>query len=150
MSSPIVDRNHIIFRILGSSESYASQLRLLNESKSSKVLLTNLVFISINSQCSVINPLHSVNQLTCKETILLERKIERGSTTTKTLFLSVLINQFVPPTFCLCFVFTCINFQGMLHTVCDMAYDKNLCGPIRTRKCRSTNLLINYMFYSPF
>ena len=33
----------------------------------------------------------------------------------------------------------------MLHHVCDVAYDENMCGPIRTRKCRSTNWLINYM-----
>ena len=26
-----------------------------------------------------------------------------------------------------------------------MAYDENMCGPIRTRKCRSTNWLINYI-----
>ena len=32
---------------------------------------------------------------------------------------SVLINQFVPPTLCLCFAFTGINFRGMLHPVCD-------------------------------
>ena len=52
---------------------------------------------------------------------------------------SVLINQFVPPTFCLYFAFTGINFQGILHHVCDVAYDENMNGPIRTRKCRSTN-----------
>ena len=34
----------------------------------------------------------------------------------------------------------------MLHHVCDVAYDENMCGPIRTRKCRSTNWLINYMY----
>ena len=27
--------------------------------------------------------------------------------------MDVLINQFVPPTFCLCFAFTGINFRGM-------------------------------------
>ena len=48
--------------------------------------------------------------------------------------LSVLINQFVASTFCFCFSFTGINFRGMLHHVCDVAYDENMCGPIRTRK----------------
>ena len=52
---------------------------------------------------------------------------------------SVLINRFVPPTFCLYFAFTGTNFRGKLHYVCDVAYDKNMSGPIRTRKCRSTN-----------
>ena len=52
---------------------------------------------------------------------------------------SVLINRFVPPTFCLYFAFTGINFRGMLHHVFDVAYDENVIGPIRTRKCRSTN-----------
>ena len=52
---------------------------------------------------------------------------------------SVLINQFVTPTFCLCFAFTGINFRGRLHHICDTAYDENMCGPTRTRKCRSTN-----------
>ena len=33
---------------------------------------------------------------------------------------SVLINQFVAPTFCLGFSVTGINFWGMLHHVCDM------------------------------
>ena len=42
--------------------------------------------------------------------------------------------------FCLCFDFTGINFWGML--LC--AYYENNCEPIRTRKCRSTNWLINY------
>ena len=37
---------------------------------------------------------------------------------------SVLINRFVPPTFCLYFAFTGINFRGKLHYVCDVAYDK--------------------------
>ena len=27
----------------------------------------------------------------------------------------------------------------MLHHICDAAYDENMYGPIRTRKCRSTN-----------
>ena len=66
------------------------------------------------------------------------------------LLLSVLINQFMPPTFCLCFAFTGIKFRGMLHHVCDVAYDENMCGPIRTLKCRRTNLLINYMYYLSF
>ena len=57
--------------------------------------------------------------------------------------MSVLINQFVPPNFCLCFVFTGINFRGMLHHVFDVAYDENMFEPIRTRKCRSTYWLIN-------
>ena len=55
------------------------------------------------------------------------------------ILVSVLINQFVPPTFRLCFVFTGINFRGMLHHVCDVAYDENMCGPIKTRKFRSAN-----------
>ena len=42
----------------------------------------------------------------------------------------LIINQFVPPTFCLCFTFTGINFWGMSHHVSDVAYDKNMCGPI--------------------
>ena len=37
---------------------------------------------------------------------------------------SVLINQFVPPTFCLHFAFTGINFRGMLHHVCDVPMTK--------------------------
>ena len=36
------------------------------------------------------------------------------------------INQFVPPTFCLCLAFTGINFQGMLHHVCDVVYEENI------------------------
>ena len=59
--------------------------------------------------------------------------------------LSVLINQFAPPTFCSCFAFIGKNFWGMLHHICDMACDKNMCGPIRTCKCRSPTWLINYM-----
>ena len=59
---------------------------------------------------------------------------------------TVLTDQVVLPTFCLCFVFTGLNFWGMLHHVCGVSYDENLCGPIRTCKCRSTNWLINYMF----
>ena len=47
--------------------------------------------------------------------------------------------NFVTPTFCRCFAFTGINFRGMLHHVCDVAYDENMCGPIRPCKCRSTN-----------
>ena len=53
--------------------------------------------------------------------------------------MSVLINQFVPPPFCLYFAFTGINLRGMLHHVCDVAYDENMFGPIKTLKCRSTN-----------
>ena len=52
---------------------------------------------------------------------------------------NVLINQFVPSTFCLCFAFTGKNFRDVLHQVCEIAYDENMRGPIRTRKCRSTN-----------
>ena len=52
---------------------------------------------------------------------------------------SVLINQFAPPIFCLWFAFTGINFRGMLYLVCDVPYDENMWGPIRSRKCRSTN-----------
>ena len=54
------------------------------------------------------------------------------------LSMSMLINQFVSPTFCLCFAFTGINFRGMLDHVCDVAYDENMCERIRTGKCRST------------
>ena len=36
----------------------------------------------------------------------------------------------------------------MLHRVLDVAYDENICRPIRTRKCRSTNWLVNYMLLS--
>ena len=60
------------------------------------------------------------------------------------------VNQFMPPTFWLCFAFTGIKFRGMLHHVCDVAYDENMCGPIRTLKCRRTDLLINYMYYLSF
>ena len=28
----------------------------------------------------------------------------------------------------------------MLHHVCDVSYEEDMCEPIRTRKCRSTNL----------
>ena len=58
---------------------------------------------------------------------------------------SVLINQFVPSTFCLFFAFTGMNFRGILHHVFDVAYDENMCGLIRTRKYRSKNGLLNYM-----
>ena len=34
--------------------------------------------------------------------------------------MSMLINQFVPPTFCLYFAFTGINFRDMLDHVCDV------------------------------
>ena len=56
------------------------------------------------------------------------------------------VNQFVFTTFCLCFSFTGINSRVTLHHVCDVAYDENWCGPIRTRKYRSANWLINYMW----
>ena len=49
----------------------------------------------------------------------------------KGMYMSVLINQFGPPTFCLYFAFTGINFRGMLHHVCDVVYDENMSGPIR-------------------
>ena len=39
---------------------------------------------------------------------------------------SVLMNQFVSLIFCLCFVFTGIILRGMLHHVCDEAYDENV------------------------
>ena len=39
----------------------------------------------------------------------------------------VLINQFVPPTFCLSFAFTDVNLRGMLHHVFDVANDGNMC-----------------------
>ena len=61
---------------------------------------------------------------------------------------SVLINQFVPPTFfCLYFAFTGINFSGMLHHVCDVAYGENMSGPVRTRKFWSANWLINSVWF---
>ena len=62
---------------------------------------------------------------------------------------SMLINQFVLPTFCLCFALSSINLRGMLHHVCDVAYGENMCGPSRTRICRSANWLINYMYAVP-
>ena len=46
---------------------------------------------------------------------------------------------FVSPTFCHCFAFTGKIFRGMLHHVCNVAYDENMCGRIRTRKFRSKN-----------
>ena len=54
-------------------------------------------------------------------------------------FWIMLISQFVPPTFYLCFAFTDVNIQGMLHHVCDVVYDENMCVAIRTRKRRNTN-----------
>ena len=48
----------------------------------------------------------------------------------------MLINQFVPPTFC-------INFWGMLHDVCDVAYDENMSGPNDLQMLEPK--LINYM-----
>ena len=44
--------------------------------------------------------------------------------------MSVVINQFA---------FTGINFRGMLHHDCNVAYEENMCGRMRTRICRSTN-----------
>ena len=44
-----------------------------------------------------------------------------------------------------CFPFTGINFWGMLHHICDVAYDENRSGPIRTHKFRGTNWWINYI-----
>ena len=44
---------------------------------------------------------------------------------------SVCARNFLPP-----FSFIGINFRGMLHHVCGVAYDEKRCGPIRTRKCR--------------
>ena len=61
------------------------------------------------------------------------------------LFQSVLINQFVLPTFCLCFSFTGINIRGMLHHVYGLSMTKAGYRPIRTRTCRGTNWLINYI-----
>ena len=43
------------------------------------------------------------------------------------------MNQFVSSTFLLCAAFTSINFRGMSHHVFDLAYNENMCGPIRTR-----------------
>ena len=39
-------------------------------------------------------------------------------------FIAECVNQFMSPTFCLCFAFTGINFLGMLHHVCDVTYDE--------------------------
>ena len=36
------------------------------------------------------------------------------------IFKTVLINQFVSPTFCVCFAFCGINFRGMLNHVCNV------------------------------
>ena len=55
------------------------------------------------------------------------------------IYYDVLINRFVPATFCLCFAFIGINFGRMLHQVCDVVNDENMCGPIRACKCRSRN-----------
>ena len=57
---------------------------------------------------------------------------------------SVLISQFVLPTLFLHFYFTGINFRGMLHHVCDVAYDQNRCRPIRNSKCMGTNSYLSY------
>ena len=48
---------------------------------------------------------------------------------------SVLVHQFVSPTFCFCFAFTGINFRGMFHHVSDVDYDENTFESIRTRIC---------------
>ena len=48
---------------------------------------------------------------------------------------SVLVHQFVSPTFCLCFAFTGINFRGMFHHVSDVDYDENTFESIGTRIC---------------
>ena len=48
---------------------------------------------------------------------------------------------------CPYFPFTRINFQGILHHDCGVVYDENRFGPIRTRKCRGKNWLINYMLW---
>ena len=39
--------------------------------------------------------------------------------------------------YCLCFVFTGIIFRGMLHHVCDVDYDENICGLMRTRNSKN-------------
>ena len=38
--------------------------------------------------------------------------------------MSVLTNQFVPSTFCLCFALTGINFRRILHHICDVPMTK--------------------------
>ena len=43
------------------------------------------------------------------------------------------------------FVSTAINFRAILHHVCDVVYDGNMCGAIRTGKCCGTNWIINFM-----
>ena len=35
------------------------------------------------------------------------------------------------------FTFTGINYQGMPHHICDVPYDENMYGPIRTPKWRT-------------
>ena len=54
----------------------------------------------------------------------------------KSLLQSVLIKQFVPSIFGLCFAFTDINFRGMLHHVCDVAY-------VWTKTCANQSELVN-------
>ena len=49
-----------------------------------------------------------------------------------------------PQLFASVFAFTGIYFPGMSHHVCDVAYDENMCWPIRTRKFRSTNWLTKW------
>ena len=48
----------------------------------------------------------------------------------------------MPPTFCLCFVFTGINFWGMLHHAWDVR------GLWRTHKCRGTSWYVRLNFRS--
>ena len=47
---------------------------------------------------------------------------------------SVLNNQLVPPSFCLCFTFAGINFRGLLHHVCDV---------LITKACTDQSELVN-------
>ena len=65
---------------------------------------------------------------------------------TLALVVSMLVNQFVPSTFCLYFAFTGINFRGISITSrLRHAYNENMSGSNRTRKYRNTNRLINYL-----
>ena len=94
-----------------------------------------------NSQLTLI----AYNLFSDQQTFIVKCYIHYSSRFFTSHFQNVLINQFVSPTFCLCFVFAEINFRDMLHHVCDVAvpYDENLCGPIRTCKCRSINRFIS-------
>ena len=47
---------------------------------------------------------------------------------------SVLNNQLVPPSFCLCFTFAGIYFRGLLHHVCDV---------LMTKACTDQSELVN-------